>query len=128
MADGSIARVLTVDDQAPFTRVLRELLGATRFLEPVGEARSGEEAVEMAGSLRPDIVLMDVQMPGLGGVAAAKLIKELCPSTLVVLISTTSPEELPLDGTETFADAVICKGDLGPKLLDRLWMQRAAQA
>ena len=112
----------------PFLAVLRGLLGATRYLEGVGEAASGEEAVEVARSLRPDIVLMDVRMPGMGGVAAAKLIKEGCPSTLVVLISTARANALPLEGTDAFVDVVICKSDLGPKLLDRLWQQRAGLA
>jgi DNA-binding NarL/FixJ family response regulator len=127
-ADLSVARVLAVDDHAPFLALLRELLCATRYLEEVAEAASGEEAVEAARTLRPDIVLMDVRMPGLGGVAAAKLIKEGCPSALVVLISTAAPDELPLEGTDTFVDAVVRKSDLGPKLLDQLWMQHAGRS
>jgi DNA-binding NarL/FixJ family response regulator len=127
-ADLSVARVLAVDDHPPFLALLRELLRATRYLERVGEATSGEEAVEAARSLRPDIVLMDVRMPGLGGIAAAKLIKEGCPSTLVVLISTARPDELSLEGTDGFVDVVVRKGDLGPKLLDQLWMQHAGRS
>lgn len=127
-ADPSVARVLAVDDHPPFLALLRELLRATRYLDGGAEAASGEEAVEAARSLRPDIVLMDVRMPGLGGVAAAKLIKEGCPSTLVVLISTARPDELSLEGTDGFVDAVVHKGDLGPKLLDQLWMQHAGQS
>ncbi len=127
-AEPSDARVLAVDDHPPFLALLRELLRATRYLEGVAEAASGEEAVEAARRLRPDLVLMDVRMPGLGGVAAAKLIKEGCPSTLVVLISTASPDELPLEGTDAFVDVVVRKSDLGPKLLDQLWMQHADQS
>ena len=119
--DRPVARVLVVDDYRPFLAVVRELLPATRFLECVGEAGSGEEAVELARRLLPDVVLMDVRMPGLGGVAAAKLIKERRPSTLVVLISSARRDELALDGTETFVDAFVSKGDLGPSLLDQLW-------
>jgi DNA-binding NarL/FixJ family response regulator len=115
--------VLVVDDHPPFLVVLRELLRATRCLEERGRAGSGEEAVEMARSLKPDLVLMDVRMPGLGGVAAAKLIKEGCPTTMVVLISTARQDELALNGTEMFVDAFVRKSDLGPKLLDRLWAQ-----
>ena len=119
--DCPIARVLAVDDHPPFLAVVRELLRATRYLEIVGEAGSGEDAIETARRLRPDVVLMDVRMPGLGGIAAAKLIKERRPSTLIVLISTGHRDELPLDGTDTFVDAFIRKSDLGPKLLDQLW-------
>ena len=119
--DRPVARVLAVDDHRPFLAVVRDVLRATRFLDGVGEAGSGEEAVEVARRLLPDVALMDVRMPGLGGVAAAKLIKERRPSTLVVLTSTARRDELALDGTETFVDAFVRKGDLGPKLLDQLW-------
>ena len=119
--DYPVARVLAVDDHPPFLAVVRELLRATRYLEVAGEAGSGEEAVEIARTLQPDVLLSDVRMPGLGGIAAAKLIKERRPSTLIVLTSTGYRDELPLDGTDTFVDAFVRKGDLGPKLLDQLW-------
>jgi DNA-binding NarL/FixJ family response regulator len=64
---------------------------------------------------------MDVRMPGLGAIAAARLIKTRRPSALVVLISTARRDELPLDGTEMFVDAFVRKGDLGPELLDQRW-------
>jgi DNA-binding NarL/FixJ family response regulator len=123
--DYPVARVLAVDDHPPFLAVVRELLRATRYLEVAGEAASGEEAVEAARTLLPDLVLMDVRMPGLGGIAAAKLIKERRPSTLVVLTSTGHRDELPLDGTDMFVDAFVRKGDLAPNLLDHLWTQHA---
>ena len=126
--DFPVARVLAVDDDPPFLALVRELLGATRFLECVGVAGSGEEAVEVAPGLLPDVVLMDARMPGLGGVAAAKLIKERRPSTMVVLISTARRDELALDETEMFVDAFVRKGDLGPKLLDQLWTRHVELA
>ena len=79
------------------------------------------ESAEVARTLLPDLVLMDVRMPGMGGVAAAKLIKERRPPTLIVLTSTGRRDELPLDGTDMFVDAFVRKGDLGPGLLDQLW-------
>ena len=90
------ARVLAVDDQTQFLAVLRDLVCATRELEPVAEAHSGERAIEAVRETEPDMVLMDVWMPGIGGIAAAREIKAGRPSTLVVLISTTHPDELPL--------------------------------
>ena len=86
-------RVLAVDDHALFLAVLREVIGAHRQLEEVGVARSGEGAIEAARELEPDVVLMDVWMPGLGGIAAARQIKACRPSTLMVLISTARPDE-----------------------------------
>jgi DNA-binding NarL/FixJ family response regulator len=117
------ARVLTVDDSGVFLGVLREVVRATGHLRIAGEAGSGEAAVEAALQLHPDIVLMDVWMPGLGGLKAAEQIKAARPSTLIVLISTTHPDELPVRSTERFADAVIWKSSLDPKLLDALWLQ-----
>jgi len=114
--------VLVVDDQAAFLGVLRDLVGATRQLDTVGEAQSGERAIELAQELDPDIVLMDVWMPGLDGPTAAREIKGRRPSTLVVLISSTHPDELPLGDDETSADAVFWKSDLGPHMLDDVWL------
>ena len=75
MGDGCRARVLAVDDQPPFLAILRAVVGATGHLELAGEAQSGEEAVVAAHELRPDMVLMDVRMPGIGGLKAAERIK-----------------------------------------------------
>ncbi len=122
------ARVLSVDDHPSFLLLLHELVRATSQLEAAGEAHSGEEAIDAARNLRPDMVLMDVRMPGLGGLAAAKLIKEDRPSTLIVLISTAHHDELPLVGTDAFAAAFIRKGDLAPKLLDQLWLRHVDPA
>lgn len=117
------ARVLAVDDHAPFLALLRDVLRATDELEVVGEADSGERAVEAARELAPDVVLMDVRMPGLGGIAAAKRIKAARPSTFVVLISTAHPDELALEGDDTVADVVIWKSELAPQLLDQIWLR-----
>lgn len=116
-------RVLAVDDHALFLAVLREVIGATAELEEVGVARSGEGAIEAARELEPDVVLMDVWMPGLGGIAAARQIKACRPSTLMVLISTARPDELPRDAYDTFADAMIWKRELNPRLLDDMWLR-----
>lgn len=116
-------RVLAVDDHAPFLALLRDVVRATTGLVVVGEAESGERAVEAAHELHPDVVLMDVRMPGLGGIEAAKRIKASRPATLVVLISTTHPDELPRDVEDSGADAVIWKSELQPKLLDETWLR-----
>jgi DNA-binding NarL/FixJ family response regulator len=121
------AGVLAVDDNVPFLDALSDVIAATAELESVGEARSGEQAVELAQELEPDIVLIDVWMPGLGGIEAARYIKTRHPTTLVALISTTPPNELPRDAGESGADAVICKSDLDPALLDEIWLQYRSQ-
>jgi len=121
------ARVLTVDDSGPFLGVLRDVVEATGHLQVAGEARSGEGAIAAARELQPDVVLMDVWMPGVGGIRAAQQIKATRASTLIVLISTTHPDELPLGPSDRFADAVVWKSLLGPRLLDEIWLRHCAR-
>jgi len=126
------ARVLAVDDQRAFRVVVRELVDRTNELVLVAEADCGERAVALAQELEPDIVLMDIRMPGSGGIAAANAIKERNPSTVVVLVSTTRPDDLPPEVDGCLADEVLWKTDLRPRLLDEIWErhrgQRAATA
>ena len=119
--------MLTVDDRTAFLAVLRDLVCATHELEAVAEAHSGERAIEAVRETEPDIVLMDVWMPGMGGIAAAREIKAGRPSTLVVLISTTHPDELPLEPDDACADAVVWKSELDPRLLDDIWLRHRDQ-
>ena len=80
-------RVLVVDDQAGIRRGLRMWLALEPDIEIVGEAASGEEAVLAAAALRPDVVLMDAEMPGMGGVAATAALLAATPGTAVVVQS-----------------------------------------
>ena len=116
---GARARVLAVDDQPPFLAVLRAVVGATGHLEIAGEAQSGEEALVAASELLPDMVLMDVRMPGIGGLKAAERIKARHPPMLVVLVSTTHPDDLPFESASGFT--VVWKSVLDPRLLDAIW-------
>ena len=116
------ASVLAVDDQPPFLALLRELVGATSHLELIGEAESGERAVAVAAELRPDMVLMDLNMPGVSGLKAAELIQAADPSTLMVLISAIRPDDMP-PRAGGCAEAVIWKGVLEPRLLDEIWLR-----
>jgi CheY-like chemotaxis protein len=109
---------------AEFLALLSDVVRATGLLDLVGEVLSGERAVEVADELEPDIVLIDVRMPGLGGVAAARRIKSSRPSTVVVLMSTTHPNDLSAEEDGTDADAWIWKNDLSPGLLDEIWLRR----
>jgi len=117
--------VLAVDDDASFLAVLRDLVRATAHLESAGEAHSGEGAITAALQLRPDIVLMDIRMPGIGGMKAAEQIKTADRSTLIVMISTTHPDEIPRNACDRFAGAVLWKSTLAPKVLDEVWLRHA---
>ena len=72
-------RVLLVDDQALFREGLETLLSVHKDIQVVGQASNGQEAVEVAASVRPDVVLMDVRMPVLNGVRATRRLKKALP-------------------------------------------------
>ena len=74
-------RVLTVDDQAVFRGIAREVIDATPGFESVGEAASGEEALEAVAELEPQLVLLDVRMPGLDGIEVARRLHATHPDT-----------------------------------------------
>jgi two-component system NarL family response regulator len=88
-------RVLIVDDHAVFRRGLEMVLSADPDIEVVGEASNGEEATAKAGDLLPDVVLMDVRMPGGGGIDACRAVKSVAPSARIIML-TISDEESDL--------------------------------
>ena len=126
--DGDLACVLAVDDQPAFRSAVRELVKATNGMVVVGEAESGERAVELLEDLSPDLVLMDVSMPGIGGIGAAWVIKTISPETVVVLLSAVPPDELPDEAGACPADALVWKSDLRPGRLEQLWKRLRASS
>lgn len=80
-------KTLLVDDNAPFLVLARHLLGVYPELELIGEARDGHEAVQMAESLRPQLIIMDLAMPGMGGLQATRLIKAQDSPPLIIIAS-----------------------------------------
>jgi two-component system, NarL family, invasion response regulator UvrY len=120
-AVSSVVRVLVADDQVPFRRAARTVLGATPGFEMVGEAASGEEAVELAALLEPDLVLIDIHMPGMGGFEASRRIAGWQSGPVTVLVSTYRSEDLPENPRSCGAVAYVHKEDFGPRTLRTLW-------
>jgi DNA-binding NarL/FixJ family response regulator len=116
-------RVLAVDDAAAFRRAVRTLLQRTPRLDLVGEADTGERALAVAASCDPDLVLMDVRMPGMGGLAAAKAMKAARPATVVVLISTEHPSDLPAEASTCGADEIVWKSELRAGVVEAIWLE-----
>jgi two-component system, NarL family, invasion response regulator UvrY len=113
--------VLIVDDQAPFRSAARAVITVTPGFTVVGEAESGEQAVELADSLQPSMVLMDINMPGIDGYEATRKITEAHPDILVILVSTYSQSDLAADARLCGAGAYVHKEELAPKVLRELW-------
>jgi two-component system invasion response regulator UvrY len=118
---GPPVHVLVVDDQAPFRRAARAVVSATSGFELVGEALSGEEAVELVRSLEPDLVLLDIHMPGIGGIGAARRIEAAGNNAVTVLLSSYQEEDLPEGAKSCGAAAYVHKEDFGPRVLRALW-------
>jgi two-component system invasion response regulator UvrY len=111
-------RVLVVDDQETFRKIGCDVVAATPGFALAGVADSGESALREVVAVRPDVVLMDVRMPGIGGVEAARRIAESHPNTVVVLLSTYLRDELSADG---LCSAVVGKESLSSTLLRSAW-------
>lgn len=109
--------VLVVDDQEPFRAAARFVIRATAGMQVVGEVETGEEAVAMAESLRPHLVLMDINLPGISGLEATRQIMNDRPGTAVLLMSTYSAEDLPAQARSCGARGYVHKSNLTPDVL-----------
>jgi two-component system, NarL family, invasion response regulator UvrY len=120
-------RVLTVDDQARFRGVARDVIDATPGFEGVGEAVNGEEALRAVDRLAPELVLLDVRMPGIDGIEVARRLHVSHPDTLVVLITIEDAFDLPSASELGDAVPLVRKQDFGPSLLRRLWREHGRE-
>jgi two-component system, NarL family, invasion response regulator UvrY len=125
MSSGSVT-VLTVDDQARFRRAARRLIAATPGFEQVAEAASGQEALALADDLDPDLVLLDVRMPGMDGIETARRLHARHHATVVVLVSLQDIPDLPLSLESIGATAYVRKQDLSTHSLQAVWTGRRA--
>ena len=119
--------VLIVDDQAPFRRAARSVLARVEEFELLGEAGSGEEAVTLAVDLHPSLVLMDINMPGIGGIEATRRIIDADPGVRVVLCSTLDPGDVPSSLAASGASGYLSKESFGLEELLRIWSSFMAE-
>ena len=103
-------RVLLADDQASFRDGLRELFATVAGVEIAGEAADGADAVEKALRLRPDVVLMDIRMPGMDGIAATRALRAQNPDACVLMLTTFDEDELVADAIRAGPMGYLLKG------------------
>ena len=113
-------RILLVDDQALFREGLRTLLSVQPGLEVVGEAGNGEEAVHLAATLHPDVVLMDLHMPVLDGVAATRRLRESRPDCRVIVLTTFDDDEYVFEGLRAGAVGYLLKDVPSERLVEAI--------
>ena len=120
MGLGEQYRIVIAEDEEEFLAALERLLEADGRFAVVGRARNGREAVELAGRLRPDLVVMDIEMPVLDGIEATRQVHESSPDLPVVAISGHDYEERVLDMREAGAVDYVRKARVEEELADAL--------
>ena len=121
LRDSSVVGVVTVDDQAVFRTAAREIIEATPGFCALGEAASGAEGLALVDDLDPELVLIDVRMPGMNGIETARRLTELHPRSVVVLISLADRANVPSAAADSGAVALLRKQDFNRAMLLDLW-------
>src|ERR1700691_3905812 len=113
--------VLLLYGHTPCRVAARSVVGVTPGFEVVGEAKSGEQAVEQVAALHPQLVLMDINMDGISGIQATPRITTEHPETRVILLSTYDAEDLPADARTCGAIGYVHQAQFGPDVLLDMW-------
>jgi DNA-binding NarL/FixJ family response regulator len=116
----SVLRVLIVDDNESFLETLEKFVSTFPNVEIAGKAVSGEQAVKMCSKLKPDLVLMDIKMPGLNGFEAARIIKSMDNPPRILLLSFNDHHEYQAEAVSAGADGYLAKSEINSGLLRQI--------
>lgn len=110
-------QILVVDDFGPFRQFICSMLREQPELRIVGEAADGFEAVQKAQELQPDLILLDIGLPKLDGIAAAGRIRRLAPTAKIIFVSQNSDKEIVREALSDGARGYVLKADVGRELV-----------
>jgi DNA-binding NarL/FixJ family response regulator len=113
-------RVLVAEDFAPFRQVVRSTLAKRPDLQIICEVADGREAVQRAQALGPEVILLDIGLPTLNGIEAARQMRELAPESKIVFVSQESDEDVVQEALSTGADGYVEKTRVVGDLLDAI--------
>ena len=113
--------VLIVDDQEAFRSAARMVVELTEGFEVLGEAANGKEGIDLVELLRPELILMDINMPGMDGLETTRRIIDIRPNTKVIIFSTYEPTEYDSRARDAGAIAFVPKSEFEPSVLVATW-------
>ncbi len=112
--------VLLVDDHELVRTGIKRILSDARGIKVIGEAGSGEAAIKLAKELQPDVVLMDISMPGIGGLEATRRLRHMCPNLKVIVVTVYTDEPFPTRLLEAGAAGYLTKGSNVDEILSAI--------
>ena len=116
----SSLRILVVEDSAPFSQFIRSTLAERRDVQVIGEASDGLEAVHRAEELKPDLILLDIGLPTLNGIDAAKIIRQRCPESRIIFLTQNQDREIMREALGIDHAGYVLKTNAATELLEAI--------